>query len=118
MKLIYVIGPFRAAPQWMLVQNVRNAERLGLEVGKLGAMPVIPHKNTEAFNGLFNDEFWIDGAKELMRRCDAAITVAALGLSYEHSVGSVGEVDEMSNMCRKPVFHSLGDLRDWLLANK
>jgi hypothetical protein len=102
----------------MLVQNVRNAEMLGFEVGKLGAMPVIPHKNTENFNGLFNDDFWIEGTKELMRRCDAAITVEALGLSYGHSKGSLGEVVEMRIYCGKPFFHSLGDLRFWLLTNK
>ena len=53
MKLIYIIGPYRANIQWILAQNVRNAQMLGFEVGKLGAMPVIPHKNTENFNGLF-----------------------------------------------------------------
>src|SRR4030066_2171198 len=106
MKVVYIIGPFRASTQWDIAKNVQNAEKLGLEVAKLGAMPLIPHKNAENFNGLLNDDFWIEGTKELLRRADAAITVEALGIDWTKSVGSVGEVGEMHRLDR-PTFHSL-----------
>jgi len=32
MKVVYVIGPYRAKTLWELTENVRTAERLGLEV--------------------------------------------------------------------------------------
>ena len=113
MKVVYVIGPFRAKTHWDVRLNVLVAERLGLEVSKLGAMPLIPHKNTENFDGLLDENFWVEGTKELLRRCDAAITVAAIGERWEHSRGSIGEVQEMDRLAR-PVFHALADLEKWL----
>ena len=113
MKVVYVIGPYRAKTLWELTENVRTAERLGLEVARLGAMPLIPHKNTENFNGLFSDDFWLEGTKELLRRCDSAITVEALGFAWKSSEGSCGEVDEMARLDR-PVFHTLEALNSWL----
>jgi hypothetical protein len=113
MKIVYVIGPFRAPTNWDVCKNVRCAEALGLEVAKLGAMPLIPHKNTENFNGLLDDVFWIEGTQELLRRADAAITVEAMGANWKQSVGSVGEVKEMTKL-GKPTFHSLDSLKLWL----
>lgn len=114
MKVVYVIGPFRAATHWDLLQNVRQAERLGLEVAKRGAMPLIPHNNTANFNGLLSEDFWVEGTKELLRRADAAITVEAIGGEWQKSVGSVGEVREMGEVLGRPVFHHLEHLRLWL----
>lgn len=113
MKVIYVIGHFRAPHHWGILQNVLRAERLGLMVAELGAMPLVPHKNTENYNGVLPDEFLLEGTKELMRRCDAAITTEATGYAWRDSVGSCGEVKEMLRLGR-PVFHSLSDLRVWL----
>lgn len=113
MKIVYVIGPFRAKTRWGVILNVRNAELLGLEVAKLGAMPLIPHNNTKNFDGLLDEEFWVEGTKELLRRCDAAITVAAIDLPYDKSTGSRGEVREMVSLGRL-VFHTLQGLEDWL----
>ena len=113
MKVVYVIGPFRGKTTWDVVLNCRNAELLGLEVAKLGAMPLIPHNNTKNFNGLLEEEFWVEGTKEILRRSDAAITVAAIGFRWEQSQGSIGEVQEMDRLVR-PVFHALPDLEAWL----
>jgi hypothetical protein len=114
MKIVYIIGQFRGKTHWQVYQNVQNAERLGLEVAKLGAMPLIPHTNTGNFDGLLTDEFWIEGTKELLHRSDAAITVEAIGLDWRKSTGSVGEVEDMEEVLKRPVFHSLADLALWL----
>jgi hypothetical protein len=114
MKVVYVIGPYRGKTHWEVVENVRRAEQLGLKVAMLGAMPLIPHKNTENFDGLLDDDFWLEGTKELLRRADAAITVEALDLPWRYSVGSAGEVKEMVDVLKRPVFHSLDSLRLWL----
>jgi hypothetical protein len=113
MKLGYIIGPFRAPTNWEIQQSVRNAEILGLEVARLGAFPVIPHKNTENFYGLLTDEFWLQGTEGLLLKCDFAITVAAICLPWEQSSGSVGEVRtcKLNNI---PLFHNLPRLATWL----
>lgn len=114
MKVVYVIGPFRGKTSWDVVLNCRRAELLGFAVAKLGAMPLIPHNNTKNFNGLLTEDFWVEGTKELLRRCDAAITVEAIGESWMMSVGSQGEVNEMLHELRRPVFHNLQSLEMWL----
>lgn len=94
MKIVYVAGPFRAPTAWRIEQNIRRAEELGLEVARLGAMPVIPHTNTRFFQGEGPDDgadqFWLDGTLELLRRSDAVILVAG----WESSSGTCAEVAE------------------------
>src|SRR4051812_24706808 len=46
MKLIYIAGPYRAATEWQVVQNIRRAEALALAVWQSGAACICPHKNT------------------------------------------------------------------------
>lgn len=75
MKVIYIAGPFRAPTAWAIAENVRAAERMGLEVARRGAMPLIPHANIAHFHGEGNDQLWIDGKLELLRRCDAAVFI-------------------------------------------
>lgn len=75
MKLVYVAGPFTAPTAWQIAENVRAAERAGLQVACCGAMPVIPHANTANFHGTCTPEFWYAGTLELLRRCDAIVLI-------------------------------------------
>lgn len=90
MKLVYIAGPFRAATAWGVAENVRAAERVGLEVARVGYMPVIPHANTAHFHGEGDDDFWIEGTPELLRRCDAVVLVPG----WERSSGTRAEITE------------------------
>ena len=87
MKVIYIAGPYRAPTAWGIALNVRSAERVGLEVARAGAMPLIPHANTAHFHGECTDELWVDGTLEMLRRCDAAVFLPG----WHHSTGSCGE---------------------------
>lgn len=107
--IVYVAGRFRGPTNWDVQQNVRRAEVLSLEVARLGAMPLCPHKNTQHFDGLLTPEFWIEGTKELLRRSDAVIVLP----DSDDSVGTKGEIME-ANHLGIPVFYSLKDLAQWL----
>lgn len=109
MKVVYIIGPFRAPTHWEVEQNVRRAEALALEVANLGAMPLCPHANTRHFDGLLTDEFWLDGTMELGRRCDAAIVVDG----WESSSWSKAEIADFDRRCAT-VFLNLKALAEWL----
>jgi hypothetical protein len=107
-KMGYVIGPFRAPTMHSVLMNIRAAEAVGKMIFEAGAFPVIPHANTATFHGLGEDDFWLDGTLELMRRtADFAVTVDG----WERSSGSRGEVREMEEVLRRPVFRSRGDDR-------
>lgn len=102
-------GPFRASTPWQIQQNIRRAEELSLEVAKLGAMPLCPHKNTENFHGLLTDEFLLNGTMDLLRRCDAVV----LCDGWKQSIGTRGEVEEAKRL-GIPVYQDIDDLDDWL----
>lgn len=87
---MYIAGPFRAPTAWGMAENVRAAERVGLAVARLGAMPLIPHANTAHFHGEGEDQLWVDGTLELLRRCDAAVFIPG----WPKSSGSRGEWEE------------------------
>ena len=113
MKIVYVAGPFRGANGWEIEQNVRRAEKLGYQVCHMNAMPLIPHANTRCFHGVGEDQFWLDGTMELLRRCDAVI----LTHDWERSKGACAEVEE-ANRLGLPVFHHLHQLARWLVEGR
>lgn len=109
MKVVYVAGPFRANTRWGVVQNIRRAEEMALEVALRGAMPLCPHTNTSNFDGLISDVFWLRGTLELLRRCDAVMVCAG----WQGSTGTAAEIEEAKSRSM-PVFYRLEDLMAWL----
>lgn len=115
MKLIYIAGKFTGPNAWEIAKNVFAAESAGADVALLGAMPVIPHKNTSNFHGLGTPEFWYAGTLELMRRCDAVYVFNHH--HYETSTGTKGEVEEAKKL-NIPFFIDLHDLKHWLKGGR
>ena len=89
MKVIYIAGRFRGKTPWDVEQNVRKAEAFSLEVARMGGMPLCPHANTRFFDGQIDDQFWIEGTAELLRRCDA---IALVPGNWLGSGGTAGEI--------------------------
>jgi hypothetical protein len=109
LPLVYIIGPFRAPTHWGVCQNIRRAEELALRVAEMGAMPLCPHLNTANFHGLLTDDFWLAGTAELLRRCDAGITVPG----WQNSEGSEAEV-ELARNEEIPIAHTEAELAWWM----
>jgi hypothetical protein len=100
MKLVYIAGPYRAATPWLVEQNVRRAEEIGLTVATVGGMPVVPHSMCRFYDKQCSDVFWTVGTMELMRRCD--IVVVAPG--WQFSEGTQGEL-ALATKLSKPLFY-------------
>lgn len=115
MIVVYVAGPFSAPTREGVVRNIANAVARGLDVARIGAMPLIPHSNTSHpnFESIQPYPFWIAGTMELLRRSDALLTVAG----WERSSGARGEVLEAAQLSI-PVFHELEALEQWLLSGR
>lgn len=110
MKLIYVAGKYRGDRPIDVKRNIRLADMAGEYIVEYtGHMPVIPHKNTEGYEGLQGDDFFLEGTLELMRRCDAVYLLP----KWEESSGARGEEAEARRL-GMPVFTSLPKLSDWL----
>lgn len=100
--VIYIAGPFRGRSAWEIEVNIRNAERLALEVWKLGMVALCPHCNTRYFQGELEDDAWLVGDLELLRRCDALL----VGPGWQQSAGTRGEIDAAVTH-GIPVFYTL-----------
>lgn len=109
MKVVYVAGPFRGPNSWEIEENIRRAERLALEVWRLGAACVCPHTNTRFFQGAADDAVWLDGDLAILGKCDAVLMTP----DWERSTGARAEkVHAEQHGVR--VFYALADLAVWL----
>ena len=106
MKVVYVAGPFRGPDHWAIAENIRNAERLALEVWRLGAACLCTHANTAHFQGAADDAVWLDGDLELLSRCDAILMTP----DWERSSGARAERD-FAAARGIPIFYALDALR-------
>jgi hypothetical protein len=109
MKVVYIAGPYRAASEYEVVQNIRRAEALALEVWKAGAAAICPHMNTALWGGAAPDSVWLEGDLEILRRCDALLRVPG-----EYTSFGTGEEIKAARANHQPVFYHLADLVWWL----
>lgn len=107
-KVVYIAGPYRAATEWGVAENIRSAERRAVRVWELGMVALCPQKNTAFLGGLLDDRIFLDGDLELLRRSDAVILVDG----WVHSDGAVDEVLHAIDR-GIPVFESLISLSVW-----
>lgn len=111
-KVIYVAGPYRdRRGEWHIRENIREAERLAAEIWQRGGVALCPHKNTAFFGGMpgTDDETWLQGDLELLRRCDAV----AVTSRWRSSSGAIQEV----SLARKEgirVLYNYQELWDFL----
>jgi nucleoside 2-deoxyribosyltransferase len=109
MKVVYVAGPFRGPNSWEIEENIRRAERLSLEVWRLGAAALCPHTNTRFFQGAADDSVWLDGDLELLARCDAVVMTD----DWWKSSGAKAE-EAHARALNIPVFYNIDTLRTWV----
>ena len=88
MKVCYVIAPYRADSEFAVKRNIERAENVALELWKAGFAVICPHKNTAFFGGACEDSVWIQGDKEILKRCDFAVICGDI----ESSKGSQSEI--------------------------
>lgn len=88
MKVFYIAGPYRADTERGVIENIRNAEAVAIEVWKAGHVALCPHLNSRLMGGICDDEVFLSGAIELMKRCDAVVLVSG----WKKSKGTNTEV--------------------------
>lgn len=116
MKLIYIAGPYRHREGDPTVeQNILAARRKGLEVVKAGLdmFPIIPHMataNMELDAPEVDDQYFLDGTMQLLRKCDAVLLVSPD--APEKSVGTKHEVRQ-AHILGMSVFWKIEELIHW-----
>lgn len=107
--LVYVAGPFRSPYGFHgIVQNIRRAEAVALELWLAGYTAVCPHLNTANFQDSLPDDVWLDGDLRILERCDAVFLVPG----WESSSGTNAEIRHAKEI-GIPVFADLDKINEW-----
>ncbi|GAH10916.1 unnamed protein product, partial [marine sediment metagenome] len=106
MKVFYICGPYRAATEHGVVENIRRAEAVAIQVWQAGYVALCPHMNTRLFGGLCPDDTWLQGDLELLRRCDGVVLV----LGWEASMGACGEIKEADRL-KIPIYNTVDEIK-------
>ena len=110
MKVVYLAGPYRAESEFGVHRNIHDAELIAIEVWRMGAACICPHKNTAYFGGSLPDSTWLEGDLELVRRSDAVLLLA----DWESSSGARAE-KSLAGQLGIPVLYDLSGLGIWLI---
>ena len=105
MKLIFIAGPFKAENAWEIEQNIRRAEEIALQLWKLGFAVICPHANSRFFFGACPEDIFLEGYKEILKKCDGLIlsspggqskgTVEEIKIAEENGIPVFGKVHHL-----------------------
>lgn len=113
MKVVFISGPYRDSNEWLVEQNIRQAEALALSAWGIGVAVHCPHKNTARFGGALPDEVWLKGDLEILRRCDAVLCTP----DWRRSSGATAEV-ALAKSLGIPVVETVEELSSCLKSQK
>lgn len=88
MKVVYVIGPYRARTPNLIYHNIHEARAVAEELWERGYAVICPHLNSAFMDGLVPDDAFLRADHVLLRRSDAF----ALVKGWQASEGSREEV--------------------------
>ena len=86
--IIYVAGPYRAETIIGIRLNIERASVAAMWIWAFGAVAVCPHMNSAFFDGIAEDELFLEGYVELLKRCDAVYVLPG----SQNSKGTLAEI--------------------------
>lgn len=104
-QLIFVCGPYRADTDNERHDNIEAARKVAVEVWRKGHYALCPHKNSEFMSGVCDEQQFLDGSLEMLRRCDAVIMVGG----WRNSEGSRLEFAHAAGR-HLALYHSIDDV--------
>lgn len=87
MKIAYVGGPYRADSIHATGCNIRAAEKVAVELWRMGWAVLCPHLNSAFLDGAVSDERFLAGGLAIMARCDALVLIEG----WRNSKGATAE---------------------------
>ena len=88
MRVAFIAGPYRAETIDGIWENVQEARKVAKKYWAKGYAVICPHTNTAMMDGFMeDDQAWLPGAIELMRRSDVVVFM----WKFRESPGAVEE---------------------------
>jgi nucleoside 2-deoxyribosyltransferase len=120
MKLVYLAGPYRSTSIYGVMQNIREAEDIAVEIWNLGVAVICPHKNSAFLDGAVDepqdenmmvtgDSIFFKGDLEMVKRCDALVLMP----KWYQSQGTRQE-NTFAVLNGVPVFRWTEDRKDFM----
>ena len=106
----YVIGHYTAPTAWQREQNIRAAEKTGLQLAQAGIVPLVPHTMYRFYEGTCDLDFWYQATLQLLKLCHVAVLTDPQ--SWHSSKGSRDEI-KWCKANKLRVFFSLTGLLHW-----
>jgi len=95
MKIVYLAGPYRADTAAEVERNIQNARRYHMALTEAGIFSFCPHVHMAHYDGLQEEQWFLDGTMEMMRRCDALVFIRGAMMK---SSGSIREMHEAGKL--------------------
>jgi hypothetical protein len=101
-ELVYVAGPYRDSCEWLVKQNIRKAEDIGVMLWAWGWIPIVPHLNTAFFGGAYGlpDTVWLKGDLVIAGVCKRIVVVPG----WRFSSGTLTEIHKAQEE-EKPIYY-------------
>lgn len=87
MQLVYIAGKYRGKTINEIYENIQLARQHAVRLWRLGYAVLCPHTNTSLMDGVVSDETFLEGTKEMLRRCDYIYMLP----NWEQSHGAIEE---------------------------
>jgi len=104
---VYCASPYSSADPRQVIANILHAEQVGVEVRRLGHIPLVPHIALPPF-ALSVEDAWVPAMRECLSHlvsCDAVLLTGEWASSRGCQVEHAAAVE-----AGMTVFHSLADL--------
>jgi len=89
-KLVYIAGPYRGdgTPD-CIHENIQVARIIAKKYWQAGYAVICPHMNSAYMDGVCPDETFLEGAIEILKRCDGIVMMP----NWQQSAGSRDELN-------------------------
>ena len=89
MDVVYISGKYRGNVN----ENIEHARREAIKLWQLGYAVICPHLNTANFDGLCNDDVWLNGDLEILKRLYPNRDAIYMLKGWRDSLGAIAEID-------------------------
>ncbi len=87
--IVYIAGPYRAATESQVYENIQDARDVGIELARKGIMFFCPHTHTAFMGGVAPDSFFLEMGIEFLKKCGAILMIG----EWRSSAGACDEHD-------------------------
>lgn len=108
--LVYIAGPYRAKTISGVRRNIDAAREAAERVWSLGIPCICPHLNTAFMDGIVDDQVFLDGDLEILKRCDVVLALPY----WMDSKGASAEVN-YAHAQHKKVCLNVDELARWIV---